>query len=395
MFSTHLLLKSILIFILASCQQNLPAQISSSETTEKNEKIIEKSLKVGAERIDDIIEIIGKHHIAIIANQTSKIGNTHLVDTFLANNVNIVKVFSPEHGFRGDADAGESVKSHTDSKTGLPVVSLYGDNKKPTNKQLEGIDFLIFDLQDVGARFYTYISTMYYAMEAAAENGIPFIVLDRPNPTGSFVDGPIRKSGFESFVGVNPIPVIHGMTVGELAQMINGEKWLKDELQCDLTVISCLNYDKNQPYSLPVSPSPNLRSDAAIQLYPSLCLFEGTVVSIGRGTETPFEVFGHPSFQNVDDFIFEFTPVSSFGAKNPKLINQKCYGKNLKDFYNGELASQLEIGWLIEAYKAYGSKKSFFDRPRFFDLLAGTDELRKQIIAGKSEQEIRDSWKKS
>jgi len=330
--------------------------------------------------------------VGVIGNQTSRVGATHLVDTLIACGIDVKKVYSPEHGFRGDADAGEHVATDKDPKTGLTIVSIYGSNKKPSPLQLDGIDILVFDLQDVGTRFYTYISTLHYIMEAAAENNIEVVVLDRPNPNGHYVDGPIRKKGFESFVGMHPIPIVHGMTVGEIAQMINGEKWLKNEVQAELTVVSCLNYDRNMSYSLPVSPSPNLRSDAAIQLYPGLCLFEGTSLSVGRGTENPFEVFGHPDLKGKEGFAYSFTPVSSFGAKNPKLKDEVCFGKNLREYGESGEINKLEIQWLIRAYQEMGSDDFFITKNRWFDILAGTDELRKDIIAGKSEAEIRESW---
>jgi len=393
MYSLRLFLKSFFMFFLISCQSNLPAQeVSKAISIEKPEVTKQKSIVVGAEQLDLLKQIVGSKKIGLVGNQTSRVGGVHLVDTLIASGVKLVKVYSPEHGFRGDADAGEHVSSDKDPKTGLPIVSIYGSNKKPSAAQLEGIEVLLFDLQDVGARFYTYISTLHYIMEAAAESGIPVVVLDRPNPNGHYTDGPVRKDGFESFVGMHPIPIIHGMTVGEIAQMINGEKWLKNEVQCELTVISCLNYDRDMPYSLPISPSPNLRSDEAIQLYPGLCLFEGTSLSVGRGTERPFEVFGHPALKGKPGFEYSFTPVSSFGAKEPKLKNQVCYGRDLSQYADSTRINQFEIHWLIEAYQAMKTPDFFITKNRWFDILAGTDELRKQILAGKSESEIRAAW---
>lgn len=363
--------------------------------SDENEKdsLIDDTLKVGAELFEIYLPKLENKKIGVVGNQTTMIKDTHLVDFLINNGVEVVKVFSPEHGFRGDADAGEKVDSNKDEKTGLPIVSLYGKNKKPTSSQLEGLDILVFDIQDVGARFYTYISTLHYVMEAAAENNVAVMVLDRPNPHGSYIDGPVRKKGYESFVGMHPIPIIHGMTIGEYAKMINGEAWLENAVKCDLSVIECQNYDRNEPYDLPISPSPNLRSFAAVQLYPSLCLFEGTKVSVGRGTERPFEVFGHPKFiKDSSDFNYTFTPKPSFGAKNPKLNGEKCYGKDLQKVGEKGLHS-LNIDWLIEAYKAYPENDFFITKNRWFDLLAGSDELRKSIIAGKSSEEIRISWK--
>jgi len=393
MYSLRLFLKSFLVFFLTSCQSNFPAQeVLTSNNVENADDTLKKSIVVGAEQLDLIKSILGTKKVGVIGNQTSRVGATHLVDTLIACGIDVKKVYSPEHGFRGDADAGEHVATDKDPKTGLTIVSIYGSNKKPSPLQLDGIDILVFDLQDVGTRFYTYISTLHYIMEAAAENNIEVVVLDRPNPNGHYVDGPIRKKGFESFVGMHPIPIVHGMTVGEIAQMINGEKWLKNEVQAELTVVSCLNYDRNMSYSLPVSPSPNLRSDAAIQLYPGLCLFEGTSLSVGRGTENPFEVFGHPDLKGKEGFAYSFTPVSSFGAKNPKLKDEVCFGKNLREYGESGEINKLEIQWLIRAYQEMGSDDFFITKNRWFDILAGTDELRKDIIAGKSEAEIRESW---
>ena len=407
MYSLRLFLKSFLVFFIVSCQSNFPAQevttlnqgVNSKETKNNSLRQQPEKLKVGAEQIDKLKIILGAKKVGIIGNQTSRVGETHLVDTLISSGINVVKVYSPEHGFRGNADAGEHVATDKDPKTGLTIVSIYGNNRKPSLAQLEGIDVLVFDLQDVGARFYTYISTLHYIMEAAAENNIEVVVLDRPNPNGHYVDGPIRKKGFESFVGMHPIPIVHGMTVGEIAKMINGEKWLKNEVLAELTVVSCLNYDRNRPYSLPISPSPNLRSDVAIQLYPGLCLFEGTILSVGRGTENPFEVFGHPDLKGKEGFGYNFTPVPSYGAKNPKLKNQVCYGMDLreyvdpdKDWTRSRKINQLEIKWLIKAYQEMGSDDFFITKNRWFDILAGTDELRKAIVSGESEALIRESW---
>jgi uncharacterized protein YbbC (DUF1343 family) len=345
----------------------------------------------------------------VVANQTSIVNvqtvyqkgevevlkhtDRHLVDFLVSQNIIIKTVFSPEHGFRGEADAGEKVVSGVDSQTGLPIVSLYGSHKKPTSTDLKGIDVVIFDIQDVGARFYTYISTLHYVMEACAENNVDLIVLDRPNPNGHYVDGPVLKPKFKSFVGMHPVPVVHGLTVGEYAQMINGEGWLNDSLSCSLTVISCEGWDHTKFYQLPEKPSPNLPNMTAIYLYPSLCFFEGTVVSVGRGTDKPFQVIGHPNF---DDKTFAFTPKPVKGAKSPKLKGTKCYGIDFTQIGIDSIRAQKQINlhWLILFYKKLNLGSEFFLKNNFFDLLAGSDTLRHQIIQGISEEEIRLSWQK-
>lgn len=352
--------------------------------------ITSDDVKMGAEQFSQYEKLLQNKRVGVIANQTSMVKNQHLVDFLIEKKINVVKVFSPEHGFRGAADAGAKVNSEVDSKTGLPIVSLYGNNKKPTAEQLKDIDVLVFDLQDVGTRFYTYISTMTLAMEACAEQNKPIIVLDRPNPNGHFIDGPILDKKFSSFVGMHPIPVAHGMTVGEYAKMVNGEKWLTNGVTANLTVIPCKNYDHDMLYQLPVWPSPNLNTMQAIYLYPTLCFFEGTSFSVGRGTERPFTMIGHPKF----DGNYEFTPKSMPGATKPVLENQLCKGFDLYSFGTSYLKDygQIYIFWLIDCYERFPEKDKFFNN--FFDKLAGTDELRKQIIAGKDENEIRASWEK-
>jgi uncharacterized protein YbbC (DUF1343 family) len=320
--------------------------------------------------------------VGIVGNQTSMIKNTHLVDSLLSLGIDVVKVFSPEHGFRGNADAGEKVKNVIDNKTSLPIISLYGGNRKPQKKQLEGIDILLFDIQDVGARFYTYISTLHYVMEAAAESGIPLIVLDRPNPNGHYVDGPIREEKFKSFVGMHPIPIVHGMTMGEYAKMINGETWIAEN--CDLTVIEIENYTHDMSYDLPIKPSPNLPNARAVNLYPSLCLFEGTNVSVGRGTEYPFQHFGSPYLES----NYFFTPKSGDGSKHPKHENTLCFGTDLR--FQEDYLTKINLNWLIVTYNECNEKDKFFNT--FFDKLAGTNKLREQIIAGKTTKEIKATW---
>ncbi|MEM1137906.1 MAG: DUF1343 domain-containing protein, partial [Bacteroidota bacterium] len=298
----HPFLLSIAFACIFSCTTKNHENIPDQKKSVKNVSLNNKSLVLGAAQFDKYIPQLSAKRVALVVNHTSQIGNTHLLDTLIAQEINVQKVFAPEHGFRGEADAGAKINNSTDSKTGIPVVSVYGKKKKPSSEDLEGVDIIIFDIQDVGARFYTYISTMHYMMEACAENGKEMLVLDRPNPNGDYIAGPIREEGFSSFVGMHPIPIVHGLTVGELAQMINGEGWLEGSKKCKLTVIPVANYDHNIKYSLPIPPSPNLPNDIAVRLYPSLCLFEATMMSIGRGTDFPFQVIGYP-----DSIYGEFT----------------------------------------------------------------------------------------
>jgi len=348
-----------------------------------------KSISVGSNQLKEYLHEITNLSVGVIANSTSQIKDNnksiHLIDSLIKLNVRIKKVFSPEHGFRGEADAGEKIKNSIDLKTGLEIVSLYGSNKKPTNEQLKGLDVLIFDIQDVGARFYTYISTLHYVMEAAAENNLKLIILDRPNPNAHFVDGPVLDLKFKSFVGMHPVPIVHGMTIGEYAKMINGEKWLKNEVKCDLRVIEIKNYNRKIIYDLPVKPSPNLPNKRSINLYPSLCLFESTSVSIGRGTDLQFQIIGNPNWENK---TFTFTPLSMPGAKNPKYINTKCYGEDLRD---SPILNEINLKWIIEAYNSSNNKEIFFKKG--FNRLAGNKELKEQIINGVSEKDIKSSWK--
>ncbi len=347
-----------------------------------------QNIVLGAERTALYLPLLENKKVGIVGNQTSMIGDTHLVDSLLSSGIDVVKVFSPEHGFRGKADAGAKIEDGVDVKTGLPIISLYGKNKKPSNEQLEGIDVLVFDIQDVGARFYTYISTLHYVMEAAAENNIKVIVLDRPNPNGHYVDGPIRENGFESFVGMHPIPIVHGMTIGEYAKMINGENWIsrneKGQLRSFMKVIEMENYSRNMHYDLPIKPSPNLPNARSINLYPSLCLFEGTTISIGRGTDYPFQHFGAPYLKS----SYSFTPKSGAGSKYPKHGNKECFGTDLR--FQEDYLTAINLNWIVDAYNQSPEKESFFNN--FFDKLAGTDKLRKQIIAGKSAKEIKATW---
>ncbi len=327
----------------------------------------------------------------MVANQTSMVGKVHLVDTLLSLKIKIEKVFAPEHGFRGVADAGELVKNSKDGKTGLPIISLYGNHKKPGQKELKNIDVVLFDIQDVGVRFYTYISTMYYVMEACAENKKNIIILDRPNPNGFFVDGPVLEENFKSFVGVLPIPLVYGLTIGELALMVNNEKWLAGGIKSDLKIIPCKNYSHKDYYHLPVKPSPNLPDMLSVYLYPSLGMFEGTIVSVGRGTNKPFGVFGHPHLQNS---TYKFIPKSVEGAKNPPYENKECFGFDLTVIKMDEIRNyrKLYLNWLLGAYKNSPDKEGFFLKNNFFNLLSGNDKLMNQVKNEKPEKEIRKSW---
>lgn len=346
----------------------------------------------GAEQTDIYLPLLKKKKVALVVNQTSTIGKVHLVDSLKHLGVNIQCIFAPEHGFRGEASAGTLVDNGADVKTGIRIVSLYGSHKKPTPADLKGIDQVIFDIQDVGVRFYTYISTMHYVMEACAENKIPLMVLDRPNPNGHYIDGPVLDTALRSFVGMHPIPLVHGCTVGEIAGMINGEDWLTKGIKCELKVIPCKKYDHHTVYNLPVRPSPNLQTQSSIYLYPSLGLFEGTVVSIGQGTNKPYQCFGAPDLGWGN---LKFTPVSIKGvAEKPKFMGYECVGFDLTNYgYEWALKdSAVNLNWLITMYECSTNKAIFFND--FFEKLAGTKQLRSQIIEGKTAEEIRQSWQK-
>ena len=383
-----------IIFILLILFQTSHIQCSNKNTLGRTSVAIRASnagkpaltVVTGAQQLDLLLPKLTGKRVALVVNHTSTIGRIHLADTLQKLHVDLKKIFAPEHGFRGNADAGETLKDGVDIQTNLPVVSLYGSTKKPTFDQLADVDILIFDIQDVGVRFYTYISTLHYVMEACAENDKKLIVLDRPNPNGSYVDGPVLKPEFKSFVGLHPIPIVHGLTVGEFAQMINGEGWLPKKLTCNLDVIPVKNWVHQDSYSLPIKPSPNLPDDQSVRLYPSLGLFEGTVISVGRGTKTPFEIIGNPELK---DQPFSFTPVSIEGmAKNPPFENNICYGLDLRTAIVKK--GQLDLSYLIKMYQAYPDKDKFFIN--FFDKLAGTDVLKTQIREGKSEAQIRATW---
>ncbi|WP_452219823.1 exo-beta-N-acetylmuramidase NamZ family protein [Lacinutrix salivirga] len=398
------------VFLVISCGNGNPKQSAALEdSTEKTAANLDvetskvtnnsKQLVVGANQTALYLPLLEGKKVGIVANQTSVLfkdktealqttNYTHLVDSLVALNVTVSKVFAPEHGFRGTADAGEVVKDGIDTKTGLPIISLYGKNKKPTAKQLQGLEVMIFDIQDVGVRFYTYISTLHYIMEACAEQNIPLIILDRPNPNGHYIDGPVLELEHKSFVGMHPVPVVHGMTIGEYAQMINGEKWLKNKVQCDITVIPVKNYTHNTFYSLPIQPSPNLPNDVAINLYPSLCFFEGTNVSAGRGTDKQFQVFGSP-FLNTEmyNFNYTFTPQPNIGAKYPKHEGKLCYGLDLSET---QRLNRLDLNYVIDAYNSTENKDEFFND--FFTKLAGTKSLQQQIEGKHTAYELKKNW---
>lgn len=393
-----LVLIMLMIFGLQSCstQKNnanpTPEPVKTVEIAlEKPKNKEENCFKNAADRPELYLPLLKNKTVAIVANQTSLLADkTHLVDFLVQNNIKIKHIFAPEHGFRGTADAGEHVKNGIDTKTGLPIISLYGDNKKPKSEQLQGVDIVLFDIQDVGVRFYTYISTLTYVMEAAAENGKEIIVLDRPNPHDGYTDGPVLKEKWTSFVGLHKVPVVYGLTIGEYGKMVNGEKWMKNAVQVKYTLIPMLNYHKNKRYPISEKPSPNLPNDQSINLYPSLCFFEGTQVSVGRGTDFPFQVYGSPWLKNQE---FSFTPKPTSGAKDPFLNGKLCYGKDLRQF--PEIKGKLDLSFVIDAYQNFDKKtQDFFLKNLWFDTLAGTDELRKQIISGTPEAEIRKSWQK-
>ena len=371
----------------------------------------------GADRLSVYVPMLKNKRVAVFANNTSIVGNTHLVDTLRKSGVNVTLIFGPEHGFRGTADAGEKIGNYTDKQTGIPVISLYGAKRKPSVEDLKDIDILIFDIQDVGVRFYTYISSLEEFMEAALANSKPLLILDRPNPNGFYVDGPVLKKPYRSFVGMQPVPVVYGMTMGEYAMMIAGERWLTPEANrkydyyrtaknstdtpFHFLVIKCQNYDHTSKYILPVKPSPNIPDMQSVYLYPSTCYFEGTILSEGRGTPTPFQVFGHPSLPAT---LYAFTPVSSAGAKEPKLKDQRCYGWNLAaptDELLKKLDGRIQIKYLLEAYKLFPDKEKFFllaksgkAEDHFFNKLVGNSELMEQVRNGSTESEIRKSWQK-
>ena len=351
--------------------------------------VSQKRILPGALLQDQYISLLIEKKVGVVAHQASLIpksnSSQHLVDFLLENNIDIHSIFAPEHGFRGTADAGESVKDQVDPKTGIQIISLHGINKKPKVEQVNGIEIMIFDLQDVGVRFFTYLSTLHYVMEACAENDIPMIILDRPNPNLNYVDGPVMEEAYTSFLGMHPVPIVYGMTIGEYAKMINGEGWLKEGIRCKLSIIPVKNYNRKSTYELSVRPSPNLPNPQSIALYPSLCLLEPTAISVGRGTDFQFQIYGHPKLPKGD---FSFTPLPNFGAKNPKLKGHLCYGKNLTKVLR---PNQLELKWLLDAYNNFPKSNIFFLKG--FNKIAGNSSLKEQLISGVSEIEIRKSWK--
>ncbi len=386
----------------------LATMIFLSEVKSQLKQATPSSILPGAERMEIYIPLLKGKRIAVFANPTSMVKNVHLVDTLLRSGINIVKIFGPEHGFRGDADAGEHVNDAKDAKTGIPVISLYGDHKKPTWDDVKDVDVLVFDIQDVGVRFYTYISSLQYYLEAALEFHKPLLLLDRPNPNGFYVDGPVLDMRFKSFIGMQPVPIIYGMTIGEYAMMLCGEKWLSDDANrinaynitteqtkdtvFHFLVIKCKNYDHNSKYILPVMPSPNLKEMQSIYWYPSTCLFEGTVFSEGRGTDKPFQYFGHPAMPKN---LFSFTPKPNAGAKSSKNFYQKCYGWNLSGTNEQVLKkinNKIQLSYFLQAYQLFQGKDSFFLKTNFIHKLAGNDVFAQQVRQGKTEAQIRASW---
>lgn len=374
--------------------KNVTAALPNKEASQQTqgEDATDGELVLGAARTDVYVPLLEGKRVALLSNQTGMVGDKHTLDLMLENGINVVTIFSPEHGFRGNADAGEHVSSSVDEKTGIPIASLYdGKSPMPSKQVMDSIDIIVTDIQDVGLRFYTYYVTMINLMDAAVTYGKQFMVLDRPNPNGMYVDGPILDMTLKSGVGRLPIPTVHGMTLGELAQMANGEKWLKDGKKCDLTVIPCENYTHQTRYILPIAPSPNLPNMLSIYLYPSMCYFEGTTVSLGRGTDWPFQVYGHPDMAGYD---FEFTPTSRFGAKTPPQMDKLCHGVDLHNLDAEEVIAQgINLGYVIDAYRNLtAGGHQFFLKSNFFDLLMGTTRVREMIAEGKTAQEIKDTW---
>lgn len=405
------MLKNTVLFVVILITSCANSQKQPTEVADASEAVkIDSMIVTAADQTEKYLQLLQGKRVGVVANQTSVIskkrnfqsinpnkGNykepsienrfTHLIDSLINMNINIATVFSPEHGFRGTADAGELVKDGKDEKTGLPIISLHGKNIKPTSEQLENLDIIVFDIQDVGVRFYTYLSTLHYVMEACAESGKHLVLLDRPNPNGQYVGGPVMEPANTSFLGLHPVPLVYGMTIGEYAQMINGEKWLANGVTCDLSVIQLKNYDHNSEYSLSIRPSPNLPNDQSIKLYPSLGLFEGTNINAGRGTEFQFQRYGAP-FLDKDVFTFSYTPHENFGSKDPKHKDVLCYGEDLSNY---EIGREMSLKWIIKAYQYSKDKNKVFNTKNF-TAHAGTEILQKQIEAGLTESEIKKSW---
>ncbi|MEA3449328.1 MAG: DUF1343 domain-containing protein [Bacteroidota bacterium] len=388
--------RNMLVFVIlvlcVSCHGGVDNEINEKHDVFSEHQ--DKQIVCGAERTDEYISVLKGKSVGVVANHTSRIDDVHLVDSLLSRGVDVKRIFAPEHGFRGMADAGEIVENETDTATNLPVISLYGKNKKPATSYLSDLDIIVFDIQDVGVRFYTYISTLHYVMEACAEENIPLMVLDRPNPNADVIDGPVLHPEYASFVGMHPVPVAYGMTIAEYARMINGEGWLKNGLSCDLSWVGCENYVHSMQYELPVPPSPNLPNQRSIRLYPSLCLLEATTLSVGRGTDMQFQVCGHPALKGKADF--NFTPHANPGSTYPKHKNKTCYGFDLRQ--DSEVfhfkAGQIQLEFLLALYAIFPDDVTFFKSPSFFDKLAGTSVLRHQIINGLSADTIRQSWQR-
>ena len=378
------LFASLILLTFVTCGSGV--HVSNTPSSPTKEIVPQKEVVTGASQLDLLLPKLKDKRVALVVNHTSLIGKTHLADTLKSRGVNIVKIFGPEHGFRGNAADGEHVNDSIDDKTGIPVVSLYGKNRKPTAKQFSNVDVVIFDIQDVGTRFYTYIGTMHYVMETCAETKKKLIILDRPNPN-AFVDGPMNEKPLQSFVAMHAIPIAHGLTVGELAQMINGEEWLANKLKCEIEIVTLKNWQHSDDYILPVKPSPNLPNNQAVKMYPYICLFEGTVISLGRGTPFPFQVLGNPELKAMP---FQFTPQTIKGvAVNPPHENKLCYGIDLR---NASIERKIDLSYLFQMYKAYPDKEKFF--LPYFDILAGNTTLKQQIKDGLTEEQIRESWKK-
>jgi uncharacterized protein YbbC (DUF1343 family) len=382
-------MNKLFFFLLSIAGMCLFTEACAQMTDVYSKTVTDDSVRNGAERTELYFPGLKGKNIAVVANHTAMIGKVHLVDSMIKAGIQVKKIFCPEHGFRGTADAGESIKNSVDSITGIPVISLFGKNYKPKSSDLKGIDIVVYDIQDVGVRFYTYISTMTYVMEACAENNIEFLVLDRPDPNGYYVDGPVLQKEYTSFVGLHPVPVVYGLTIAEYACLVNGEGWLENAVKCNLKYITVENYNHSYYYVLPLPPSPNLPDMEAVYLYPSLGLFEGTVISVGRGTDFPFQVLGHPLLKKTD---FSFVPQSNFGAKDPPYKGDTCYGYNLDNFSKVYLKNlhQMYLFWLQETYSELKDTLTYFNS--YFNYLSGNAVLKQQIISGMSEDDIRKSW---